>query len=266
VKLVNQHHAPRPSVTAVIPAHNAEDTIARAVSSALAQTYPSLEIIVVDDCSSDRTAEIVEAFVGAGVRLLRLPSQQGASRARNAGIEAATSELIAFLDSDDEWLPSKIAKQLALITGTEHFAFVSCSSRFISAVGEDLGDLYRWRRPVAGPEVWKSLLARNTIATPSVLAWRRDLIELGGFDPRFRICEDQDMWIRLALRGAVGYVDEFLVYVHDRPDSLSRRDVGISPRIAIEIVERHIREQQLKLTASEVRRIRGERLEWLGRA
>jgi len=263
---VTEERGTGPFVSAVIPAYNAQETIARALDSALAQTYHPMEIVVVDDCSSDNTSEIVESFAARGVRLVRLPEQQGASGARNAGISAARGDLVAFLDSDDEWLPSKIARQVALITGEEQPVFVSCASKFISMDGEDLGDLYRWRRPVPGPECWKSLLARNTIATPSVLAWRHHLIEVGGFDRRYRICEDQDMWIRLALRGSVGYVDECLVRVHNRPGSLSSRGVGHHARVVLDVVERHIGEQRSKLSAAEIRGIRGERLEWLGRA
>jgi glycosyltransferase involved in cell wall biosynthesis len=252
-------------VSAVIPAHNAEETIVRALESALAQTYRPLEIVVVDDCSSDRTAEIVDSFARCGVRLVRLPEQQGASGARNAGILAAHGELVAFLDADDEWLPSKIAKQVALIAGDGKPVFVTCAARLISVDGEDLGDLYRWRRPLPGTECWKSLLACNTVATPSVLAWRRDLVELGGFDRRYRICEDQDMWIRLALRGSVAYIDECLVRVHNRPNSLSSKSAGHRTRVVLDVIDRHIAEQRPRLSAAEIRAIRGERLAWLGR-
>jgi glycosyltransferase involved in cell wall biosynthesis len=254
-----------PLVSAVIPAYNSETTVARALESALAQTYQTIEIVVVDDCSTDRTAEIVKSFADRGVRLVRLSLQQGASGARNAGIEAATGDLVAFLDSDDEWLPVKIEKQVALIMGNGTLVFVSCSSKLISTEGEDLGDLYYGRRPVLGADCWKSLLARNTIATPSVLVWRSALLELGGFDRRFKICEDQDMWIRLALRGSVGYVDEHLVRVHSRPGSLSSKSAGHSAHVVLDVVDRHIAEQRARLSRVQIRAIRGERLEWLGR-
>lgn len=255
-----------PLVSAVIPAYNSEETIARALDSALAQTYRPMEIVVVDDCSSDNTVEVVQRYAAKGVQLVRLSERQGASGARNAGVAAAKGDLIAFLDLDDEWLPSKIEKQTALIVANADYVFVSCASRLISPQGEDLGDVYYGRRPVVGAECWKSLLARNTIATPSVLVWRKQLIDLKGFDRRFKIWEDQDMWIRLALRGSVGYVDESLVLVHSRPDSLSSRGVGHLRSVVLDVVDRHILEQASRLSASEIRRIRGERLEWLGRA
>jgi len=259
-------HSPLPSVSAVIPAYNSAETIARAVNSALAQTCRLLEIIVVDDGSADDTAKIVGRYADRGVRLVRLDSQGGASAARNAGILAAKGDLIAFLDADDEWLPTKTAKQVALMASNGEYIFVSCAAKQFSESHEDLGDIYHGRRPVVGRECWRSLLARNTIATPTVLVWRKHLLDLGGFDRTLRICEDQDMWIRLALRGPVGFVDEHLVCVYSRPQSLSRSAVGRQLRIGLDVVNRHIAENRSRLSAAESRAIRAERMEWLGRA
>lgn len=264
-KAASDRTEPRLLVSTVIPAHNSRDTISRALDSAVAQTYHPIEIIVVDDDSSDDTAAIVRSYAGRGVRMVQLSERQGASGARNAGIEAATGELVAFLDSDDEWLPTKVEKQVALIAGDDTLVFVSCAANLISPEGVDLGDLYRGRRPVTGPDCWKSLMARNTIATPSVLARRQHLVELNGFDRRYKICEDQDMWIRLGLSGSVGYVDECLVRVHSRSESLSGKRTGHPARVVLDVIDRHIGEQRARLSAKEIRAIRGERLAWLGR-
>jgi glycosyltransferase involved in cell wall biosynthesis len=256
----------RPFVTAVIPAFNSEETIGRALESVLGQTYSPIEILVVDDCSSDGTARIVQTYAERGVKLMRLPRRRGASGARNAGIAAAQGELIAFLDSDDAWLPLKLEKQVALISSNSEYIFVSCAARQFSPADRDLGDVYRGRRPVAGVECWKSLLACNTIATPSVLVWRKHLTELGGFEESLQVCEDQDMWIRLACRGSVGYIDEWLVEVHSRANSLSS-NLGVGRlRVALDVVEHHLAIQRSRLSAAEVRRIRAQRLEWIGRA
>lgn len=254
-----------PLVSVVIPAHNSEATISRALASALAQTYRPLEIIVVDDCSTDATVATVRTYEDRGVRLVSLDRRQGASGARNAGIRAAEGEIIAFLDSDDEWLPAKTEKQVSLLCQSDQLVFVSCASSLISAEEADLGDLYHGRRPPTGPDCWKSLLAHNTVATPSVVVWRQHLIDLGGFNLEYKICEDQDMWIRLASRGSVGYVDESLVRVHSRAGSLSSKAAGHSPRVVLDVVERNIAAQRSRLTPTEIRAIRGERLEWLGR-
>lgn len=254
-----------PLVSIIIPVHNSKQTISRALDSALAQTYRPIEIIVVDDCSADETAAIVRTYEGRGVRLVTLDRQKGSAGARNSGIEVAEGELVAFLDPDGEWLPTKTEKQVSLICQAEQPIFVSCSATLISADGQDLGDLYHGRRAAFGLECWKSLLACNTIATPSVLVWRHWLTKLGGFNVHYKICEDQDMWIRLASCGSVGYVDESLVRVHSRLDSLSSKRTGHSPRVALDVIESNIAAQRSRLTSAEIRAIRSERIAWLDR-
>lgn len=259
-------HVQPPLVTAVIPAFNSEATLARAIESVLTQTYRPLDVVVVDDSSTDGSSRLVEGYCDRGVTLLRLEKQRGASGARNAGIAAARGELVAFLDSDDEWLPLKLEKQVALLLSDKEYVFVACAAEEFSPAGKYLGDLYMGRRPVTGADCWKSLLGCNTIATPSVLVWRRHLLDAGGFDETLRVCEDQDMWIRLASRGSVGYVDEALVRVHDRVNSLSSNLSVRTLRIALDVVERNLAKQRSRLAASDVRKIRAERLEWIGRA
>ena len=257
----------RPLITVIIPTHNSQDTIARALNSALAQSYRPIEIVVIDDQSADRTCSIVESYREQGVKLHRLLKQRGASGARNAGVAVARGELVAFLDADDEWMPAKLEKQVALILENGAYVFVSCAAQEISSDGDDLGDLYQGRKPIVGVDCWKGLLACNTIATPSVLVWRRQLIETGGFDEHLPLGEDQDMWIRLAVVGSVGYVDETLLRVYNRKDSLSAQvSVATSLRIAFQVAERHVSQQRSRLSSAEIKEIVAERLERLGRA
>lgn len=100
-------------ISVIIPAYNRGADIATAVHSVLEQDYRNLELIVVDDCSRDNTAEVVERISDSRIRLLRRDTNGGASAARNTGIAAASGELIAFLDSDDSWLPSKLSRNVA---------------------------------------------------------------------------------------------------------------------------------------------------------
>jgi hypothetical protein len=255
----------QPLVSVVIPTFNSAGTIVRAIESAVGQTYERLEIIVVDDCSTDETASIVEKYAPQGVRLVKLNGHLGASGARNAGIAEAKGELIAFLDSDDEWLSSKIEKQVALIVTDPDLSFVSCGSNLISPAGSDLGDTYRGHPPVAGESAWKALLAVNFVATPTVLVWRRHVVALSGFDPSLKIGEDQDMWIRLALRGSLGYVNESLVRVHVREQSLSSGNFSDQLTYTLPMIRRHVASLAPRLSGSEMRDIMGERLARLGR-
>jgi glycosyltransferase involved in cell wall biosynthesis len=255
----------RPRVSVVIPAYNSTATLERALHSVFAQTVAPFETLVVDDCSTDGTPALAEKYADKGVRLVALRRRSGAAGARNAGIHAAQGELIAFLDSDDEWLPQKLEKQLDVIMGDDRLALVSCASNLISPDGKDLGDLYGGHPPLVGPDVWKSLLVSNFIATPTVLARRAQLISLGCFDPRLKIGEDQDMWIRLALAGHVGFVTDSLVRVYGRQSSLSAWDLEEQLQYTLPMIERHVRALSGRLTAAETRTIRRERIGRLGR-
>ncbi|MGE4062934.1 MAG: glycosyltransferase family 2 protein [Rhodospirillaceae bacterium] len=255
----------RPLVSVVIPAFNCEDTIARALASVQQQEYDPLEIIVVDDGSTDRTREVVENLRLPDLTLIQRKQRGGASAARNAGIFAARGEYVAFLDADDEWLPGKIAKQLALIEHDDMMTFVTNPPEWVSASGQKMGILGKERPPAEGPDAWKTLLAHTFVATPCVLARRSDLIALNGFDCTLKVAEDQDMWIRLALRGPVGYLNEVLVRVHERPGSLSAGNPTDEIRYTLPMILKHFESNRHRLSRGERRRILGERMTSAGR-
>lgn len=247
----------RPRISVVIPAHNAAATLARAIASVRAQTLAPDEILVIDDASDDATAAIAEAL---GTTTIRLPTRAGAAAARNAGIAAATGEIIAFQDADDEWLPDKLARQMPLLAGA---TFVACGAHLFAEDGRDLGPLYNGEIPREGEASWRGLLARNTIATPCVLVWRHALDAVGGFDPVLEVAEDQDLWLRLARHGRLRYLDAPLVRVHRTSGSVSgvgtRRGARQQIRITLPMIERHIAANRASLTAADVRHIRGGR-------
>lgn len=253
-----------PSVSVVIPARDAEETLANAVRSALGQTHSPLEVIVVDDCSTDRTADIAASFGNDRVRFAKLDVHSGAAAARNAGIEIARGEWIAFLDADDEWLPEKLEKQV-LLTRPDT-TLISCASNEFSPEGKDLGDTCGGLAIATGREAWKSLLAANFVSTPTVLARRSDLLALEGFDSSLKVGEDQDMWIRLALLGAVDYVFESLARVHVRRQSLSTPNISDQLGYTIAMIERHVAALGNRLTGTERRAVLGERYGRLGQA
>lgn len=250
------------AVSVVIPAYNAQDHLARALVSVLRQTRKPDEILVVDDGSSDGTSAVIEGF-GPRVRGLSRP-HRGAAAARNAGIRASKAALVAFLDADDEWLPEKLAMQIVLHQKAD-LVMSYCRSNEWDAQGHDLGDTFRHGRPQRGLDAWRGLLAENFIATPTVMARRDDLLAAGGFDERLKVGEDQDMWIRLALRGRVDFVDQSLVRVHTRSGSLSDSGFRDQIRFTLDMVERHLQGLEGTLNGGERRRIRAHRLGQLGR-
>lgn len=175
-------------VSVIIPAYNAERTLARAIESALMQTLPPQEILVVDDGSHDRTPDIALGF-GAPVRLLR-KSNGGPASARNLGAHGARAAWLGFLDADDWWLPEKLERQMAL-AGDPDIAVLHCLI---------VDDQITVPFELGFAELWRE----NLLGT-SALVIRRDLFEaMGGFDecPDLVSVEDYHLWLRVAASGA----------------------------------------------------------------
>ena len=208
-----------PSVSVIIPTFNRASVVGRAARSVLSQTYEDLELIIVDDNSSDNTADVVEALADPRVRFLRRPDTGGASAARNTGIAEARGDLVAFVDSDDEWLPMKMELQVdRLLDGDPRAAVVYCRlQRHDDLTDQPIPEGRRRQRPFEGDIYWR-LLAGWHPATPSLVAVRRQaLLDVGSFDTQFRTGEDYDLWLRLGRAGyRFAFVDEVLVVKHER--------------------------------------------------
>jgi glycosyltransferase involved in cell wall biosynthesis len=197
-----------PEVSVVVPTHNRRDLLERALSSALAQRNVELEIIVVDDASSDGTAAFVESLAAADsrVRSIRSETSRGGGASRNAGIESSRGRVVAFLDDDDEWLPGKLERQLALLAANPDA--VACSANF-----EQLFPSGR-RRTFTVPHrpSIAAVLYENVLGGASVCACSLDALRaIGGFDARLKSAQDFDLWIRLRQRGAIVACGESLV-------------------------------------------------------
>ncbi len=183
-------------VSVVIPAFNAEAFIRETIESVKAQTVAGVEVIVVDDGSTDRTREEVERF-GAPVRLLR-QQRGGAAQARNAGVAAAQGEWLAFLDADDTWLPDKLERQLADAARTG--APLLFTDRLNIGARGPLPERQSDIQPLIEGDIFESLLLGNFITTSSVLLRREVFDEVGQFsaDPLLPPAEDWDLWLRVA--------------------------------------------------------------------
>jgi glycosyltransferase involved in cell wall biosynthesis len=254
-----------PPLTALIPAYNAARTIERALDSVWRQGYPDLEVIVVDDGSSDDTAAIVERIKGKNLRLIRLATNRGAGGAMNAGIAEAHTEFIAFLDADDEWLDGKLQKQVRVLAAHPKMSFVSCGCQFVDPHGTIVATFGAEPPPYAPSEFWRGLLVRSYVAKPTVIARRSALLEVGGFDEQLKISEDQDMWIKLALAGEVGFVPEILIRVHETADSLMKRYGDREYEYGLPMIRAHLAKLESRLSRREIRRILAQRYSAAGR-
>lgn len=248
-------------VSVIIPAFNASATIGRALDSVRAQEGVGAEIIVIDDASSDGTAQAVRDAIrpGENITLLQLPVNSGVSAARNAGIRLARAPYLAFLDADDAWLPGKLRRQVAVIGADPAITLVSCNSQQADAEGRPLKEGHVNRPPVQGPDAWKTLLMYNFLPTPTVLTRTALVRELGGFDEQLAVGEDLDLWIKLATRGKIAVLPEVLICYYDLSNSLMKRHGRQTSIIVTPMIERHMREQGARLDDAEIRHMRGSR-------
>lgn len=203
--------AGRPLVSAVIPVYNRAGPVAAAIESVLQQTWEPLEIIVVDDGSSDGTAALVRARFGGRVRLLRLPANRGVSHARNRGFAFSRGAYVAFLDSDDLWHPEKTARQLAFMRLRPEL-LISQTDEIWMRRGRRVNPCRHHAKPDG--EIFSACLAR-CVVTPSAVMMRRDFFaRVGLFDETLPACEDYDLWLRTACRWPVGLLPEKLLTRH----------------------------------------------------
>lgn len=220
-----------PRVSVIIPAYNAAATLERAVASVLAQTCRPLEVLVVDDGSTDATPQVV-ARLGDAVRAIRQPNQ-GVSVARNEALRRARGDLIAFLDADDEWLPAKLENQVDFLAANPAVDLVYTQVYCVDGQGRDRGT-----RPLErGLDTYAHLFFANRIPTSTVLVRRTALERAGEFDPALKITQDYDLWLRIAARGAYSGLREPLARYWMHGTGLSSDPLG-RYREHLQILER----------------------------
>ena len=210
-------------VSVVIPTYNRESVLPRSLDSVFAQTHPATEVIIVDDGSTDGTAEWVRSRYPE-VQLL-VQENRGVSSARNRGIEASTQEWIALLDSDDEWTETKLERQLAELAA--HPDILVCHTDEIWIRHHRRVNPKRQHAKYGG-WIFQYCLPLCAMSPSSVLIHRSVLDDVGLFDEEMPACEDYDLWLRICSRYPVVYLHEQLVVKYGgHPDQLSRRVWGL---------------------------------------
>jgi glycosyltransferase involved in cell wall biosynthesis len=212
------HMDVRHLVSAIIPAHNCENTIGRAVRSVLAQGYDATEIIVVDDGSTDGTRRVSETY-GSSVRCI-VQARAGAAVARNRAISESRGAFVAFLDSDDEWLPGRIEKGIAPMLADDSVGLTFCRLyRVYADGGRDIyGEAYEKCR-VFPRLLWPS----GYVQTSGATCRRTAVEEMGRLDASLRSHDEVDLWIRLEEAFSTVEIEEPLALYHETPGSLSKR-------------------------------------------
>ena len=202
-------------VTAVITTHNRKSLLEHAIRSVLAQTHLHLELIIVDDASSDGTEELVARYRQRYPQLIyvRHAKSLGGGASRNAGLEKATGEYIAYLDDDDTWRPELIARQLQQAVKYPSAAGFTCGWT-VHPPGEVSASVHHKSQASIPPEPvsLEEVFRYNMFGGASMLfCSTATLRRIGGFDPHLRSCQDWDVWLRLALHGSIKVLREPLV-------------------------------------------------------
>lgn len=226
-----ERNAPRsePIVSVIVPAYNAERTIIDTVASVLCQSESRIEVLVVDDGSSDRTPELVSGLSDRRLRLIR-QENAGVSAARNRGAREARGRFLAFLDSDDTWDPAKIEAEVSTLEAEPDAGLAYCWTRRVDLQGRQLGA--GGARIEARGSVFERLILGNFIGGGCPFLVRREVFErVGGFDESIRTAEDWDFYLRVARIAQISCVPRVLVDYRVHPGSkshqLERHEAGI---------------------------------------
>lgn len=210
-------------VDVIVPCYNVEQCVGRALDSVLRQTHQDFSIYAVDDGCTDNTVQVLKTYAPRCILISQ--AHAGPATARNRAIRESASPFVAFIDADDEWLPDKLERQLALLRHNESLGMV-CSHCLISeprskenrhSVVDDV--------PHNG-RLFKHLVRNCFVFTPSVVVRRRCLEEIGLFHEAFPVSEDFNLWLRIAARWDIAIVPAVFTMVNKRPGSLS---LTISP-------------------------------------
>ena len=195
-------------VSVIIPTYNRSELLKKAVESLENQSHQNFEIIIIDDCSTDDTAEVVKEMNDERILYLRHDTNKGGSEARNTGIKQATGSFIGFLDSDDQWLPDKLERQLKQFEGQPDVGVVYTGVQVIDEHNQPTRKIV----PAYKGGILPKLFESNCIdTTSSVLVKREVLDQVQGFDASLPSCQDWDLYIRLAQVTKFDFVKESLV-------------------------------------------------------
>jgi len=207
-------------VSVIIPTYNRAAWVMEAVASVLAQTYRGFELVVVDDGSTDFTPRALASF-GSAIQVLRREERRGVSAARNLGARTATGDWLAFLDSDDLWMPDKLARQVEYLLANPDLVICQTGETWIRN-GVRVNPPEACQK-VAG-DIFLPSLARCLVSPSAVMLHRRLFEETGGFDESLPAAEDYDLWLRISWRYPVGLVPDSLVIKRGgHADQLSRQ-------------------------------------------
>lgn len=233
-----------PKVSVIIPTYNRTSFLKDAINSVLNQTYRDFELIVVDDGSTDDTQDLV-SYYGQKIRYI-YQNNQGRSTARNHGIEVAQGEYLAFLDSDDVWLPDKLSRQIPILDAAS--ANTVLVHGYKQLVDEKLQPIRGWEKKLRysyrlaekGQETYENYLQKAYIFTSTVLIRRDAVLSIGAYDVNLQALEDLDFYLRLLIKGYT------FIFISEPPliqYRIHRNNTGstVSNQSYLQVYEKHLK-------------------------
>jgi glycosyltransferase involved in cell wall biosynthesis len=208
-----------PRVSVIIPTCNRAELVERAIRSVFSQTYTDIEILVSDDASTDNTPQVIRSFTDPRIRYTRYEKNRGVIEVRNDAVKNSTGSYIAFLDDDDEWLPTKLEKQLSLLDDSPDNLGAVYTGAY--SVDMDFGKTIYTRIPEYRGNILHYLLFEDFITTSSIVLKKSCFERAGLFDPAFNSASDYDMWIRIAKEFEFNYIKDILVMHRIQQNSIS---------------------------------------------
>lgn len=215
-------------VSVIIPTYNRKNIIKRAIDSVLKQTYKNIELIIVDDCSTDGTMEEIQKYYNHIENLIYVinDTNQGAGKSRNIGAEYASGDYIAFQDSDDEWMPSKLEHQMRQISDAPEIGMVYCSYSFQTPDGRTLAyPSSELPLDALGENIYPFILVYPLIGTPTMLINKEKFIAVGGFNENLKSLEDYEFSVRFAYQYKIAYVNLPLVITHETSGGVNAQNI-----------------------------------------
>ncbi len=211
------------TVDVIVPAFNAAKTLPFALESVIAQAFHDWRILLVDDGSTDNTAQVVAPFLdrlGPRIQYIR-QENRGLPAARNTAIRAATAEFLALLDADDAWMPCRLAESVKTLRERPRASLAYGGVTCIDAEGRPGKTFVGRRRGAEGRIAPRIYMRKIDLPCPTITFRRSCLDEVGNFDETMRATEDRDLWLRIALRHEVAFVPRVLAYYRVSPGSMT---------------------------------------------
>ncbi len=223
-----------PTISVVIPAYNADQTILETIQSVLTQSFSDFELIVINDGSTDKTLSLVSSISDPRLKVFSYPNE-GLSVARNRGIECSAGQFISFLDADDLWTPDKLESQLLALQAVSTAGVAYSWTCNMSAVGDSF---YPGHSVSYNGDVYPKLLVRNFIASGSNCLIRREVIDAtGSFDSSLKSYEDWDYWLRIAPNWSFVVVPKYQVLYRQSSGAMSSK-IDVMQEYGLIVIER----------------------------